>query len=162
MILTNLLRTKIENRRHRLIAFLCIVGLEVVFGAFLWQRSKPGAVLGFLVKNGNQFTVCWKDTMDGYDRHDVASIDDALRFAREELKLSAAVNPFAEFELEHVWLQDRFGTTLVMWKTAGIQFLNQITFNKRSDALFFASAFRQGSYSPSPFGHSVLLMPQKQ
>ena len=162
MILTNLLRTRIEHRRHRLLALVCVVALELVLGAYVWQRSKPPAVLGFLIKNGSQFIVCWKDKMDGYERHEASSIDDALRFAREELKLSAAVNPFAEFELEHVWLQDRFGTTLVMWKTAGIDFLNQITFNRRSDAVFFASAFRQGSYSPSPFGHSVLLMPSKQ
>lgn len=137
-----------------------VVALEVLFTIFLWQRSKPGAVLGFLIKNGDHFTIAWRDTLHGYESQDVPTIEAALKFAREELKLSAAVNPLSEYELEHVWMQDRFGTYLVMWKSSGIQFLNQITFNRRADAMFFAAAFRQGSYSPSPFGHSVLLMPR--
>lgn len=161
MILMNLLRTRIENKKHRLFALLGILVIEAVFAGYLWSRSKPGAVLGFLVKNGNHFTVAWRDSVAGYDSHDASPIDDALRFAKEELKLTAGINPFSEFELEHVWLEDRFGTTLVMWKTLGINFLNQITFNRKADALYFAAAFRQGSYSPSPFGHSILLTPVK-
>jgi len=162
MIFMNLLRTRIEHKWHRIAVLACILALEVVFATFLWQRSKPGAVLGFLVKNGNHFTISWRDQDDGYESHDVSSIDAAMQFARKELKLSAGINPISEYELEHIWMQDRFGTYLVMWKTAGIDFLNQITFNRKEDALFFAAAFRGGSYSPSPFGHSVLLTPTKR
>ena len=156
----NLLRTRIEKKSHRFLVLCLLVALEFIFGAYLWRKSKPEAILGFLTKNGDHFTIAWRDTLKGYESHDALSIEDAMRFAREELHLSAAVNPISEFELEHVWTQDRFGTYLVMWKTHSINFLNQITFNRRSDAMFFAAAFRQGSYSPSPFGHSVLLLPK--
>lgn len=160
MVLTNLLRTRFE-RKNKIAALFAIIALEVVLGVHLWERSKPGAILGFLIKDGSQFTVAWKDPVTGYTSRSLGTIDEALKFAREELKLSEGTNPILEHELEHVWLQDRFGNYLVMWKTSYVPYLHQITFNRRSDALHFARAFRHGSYSPSPFGHSILLMPTR-
>src|SRR5689334_18080993 len=135
MLHTNLLRTRFDQRR-KVIVLLGVIAMEIVLGAFLWQRSKPGAVVGFLIKNGQRYTVAWKDAMSGYDSHTCASIDEALKFANEELRLSAAANPIREHELEHVWTADRFGTQVVLWRTVGSA-LNQITFNSQHDAAFF-------------------------
>lgn len=149
------------ERNLKVLAVLVVVAIEVALGCYFWEQAKPGAVLGFLVKNGQKYTLVWKDEVTGYESRDYTSIQDATRYAREELRLKTGANPIAEHELEHLWMQDRFGTYLVFWKTVGVNYLNQISFHRRDDAVYFANSFRQGSYSPSPYGHSVLFMPDR-
>lgn len=147
------------EKGSKVAVLLIVLAIEVAFAAYLWRESKPGAVLGFLVKSGRLYHLVWKNENSGYETQEYASIEEALRFAREELLLKIGTNPVPQYELEHLWMQDRFGSYIVLWKTVGLDFLNQITFHKREDALFFANSFRRGGYSPSPYGHSVLLMP---
>jgi len=161
MLLSNLLKSKIE-KKNRLGALVLVAAFELMLGIFVWNHTKPRSViLGFLVKNGNSYVLAWKDEETGYESHSYPSLKDALQVAQGDLKLAPGHNPIIEQEVEHVWLDDRSGAYVLLWKTNNFSFLNQLTFQSHDDALFFENAFRRGSYTPSPFGHSVLFVPTK-
>jgi hypothetical protein len=160
MILSNLIRSRIE-KHHRLRAILLVVALELVFAVYVWQHAAVRSiVLGFLVKNGHQYVLAWKDADTGYDSRSFSTLKDALSYVHE-LHLTLGHNPLAEQEMERVWLQDRAGAYVLLWKTLHYSILNRLTFDRESDALFFEKAFQKGSYSPSPYGHSVLFLPMR-
>lgn len=159
MTLANFLKSKIE-KRNRTRVLILVVLFELVFGGFIWSRSAPQSVVfGFLVKNGNRYVIGWKDEYTGLNSHTYGTLKEALHFLKDDLKLSRGRNPIVEQEVEFVWLQDRFGAYVLMWKTPNISFLNRLTFQSEADANYFEDAFKRGSYTPSPFGHSVLFLP---
>jgi len=132
---------------------------ELLLGAILWKRSQESIHFGFLIKNGNEYVIAWQRGEDFIKTQSCSSLGGALAFARDDLKLSASINPFPHSEVENVWFEDRFGKYLVLWTTGDMGALHHLTFRRRSDAVFFARAFRNGDYSPSPLGHSVYLRP---
>jgi hypothetical protein len=133
-----------------------LVVVELLLVAFL-QFTVPVASHAFLIKNGKDYVVFWSE--DGtYDSRHYSELRKAIDFAKMELGLEQAPSTNG-MDIERLWIQDRFGAFVVMWKTFRFPYLNQLTFNRESDAKFFEAAFRSGAYSPSPFGHSVLLLP---
>ena len=161
MTLANLLRGKLE-KRNRTKVLVVVVMIELLLGGFIWSHSKnQSVVLGFLVKNGNRYVIAWKDEYTGYDSHSYSTLKEALHFVHDDLKLSPGRNPLVDEEVEFVWLQERFGAYVLMWKTLNFSFLNRLTFQNEADANYFEDAFKRGSYTPSPFGHSVLFVPSQ-
>ena len=141
---------------------MAVVVVELLLAALVWNHAKPqNVVVGFLVKNGSRYVIAWKDEYAGYNSRSYGTLKDALHFLNDDLKLSRGRNPIANDELEFVQLQDRFGAFVLIWKTINISILNRLTFQSEADARYFVSAFKQGGYTPSPFGHSVLFMPTK-
>jgi len=145
-----------ERRRNWL---LLLLALELCGAYNLTHFVRKEISLGFLVKNGSKFIVAWRDTEAGFQTRSYESVDEAMSFARKELKLIAARNPLVEHELEHVWLDNSSGGHMVVWKVLRFDFLNRLSFQNQGEAEFFLQAFRSGSYAPSIFGHSILLRP---
>ncbi len=141
------------------IALAVLLLSELVWVVVLFQMHKPGPHLGFLVKDGARYILVWRTDEEGIQTRHEDSIDSAVSYARNSLNLKVGVNPIPEHELEYLSVVDRYGSVQVLWKTSRINFLNQITFHRSADARFFAKAFKSGAYSPSPFGHSILLVP---
>jgi hypothetical protein len=136
-----------------------LIAVEVLLVAFLRFAAGP-ASHAFLIKNGKQYMVFW--SQDGrYESASYGDLKDALSFARRELGLEEGTSVNGA-SLETLWMQDRAGSFTLNWKTFQFAHLNHLTFNRESEAKFFESAFRKGSYTPSPFGHSVLLLPVRQ
>lgn len=151
-----------KEKKLRIRLLLILALFEVCLVARVWKvQAKPEkAALGFLIKNGNKFTVAWKPKDRDYQIRDYVRLQDALAYAHRELGLAEGINPFGEHELERVWKDTRFGNTVVLWKATRQAHLNQITFQDENEANFFMNAFQHGSYAPSLFGHSILLVPQ--
>lgn len=133
-----------------------LVVFEVLLVGFL-QFAEPTASHAFLIKDGSSYAVYW--SAEGqYDFATYKDLRSALKFAHNSLGLSEG-SSFQGMDIERLWTQDRFGSFVVMWKTFRHPHLNQLTFSREADARFFETAFRTGSYTPSPFGHSILLLP---
>jgi len=147
--------------RRNLVPILCVVLiLEITLGSALWFIFRPKPVLGFLIKYGNEYLIAWKAVRDpDFNTRTYSKLSDAVAFANSELNLRISPVPMGKHEVENVWMEDRFGTYQVFWKTVDLDLLHRLTFNRRADAVFFANAFRRGDYTPSPFGHSILLKP---
>ncbi len=149
-----------KKLRFRLLVVLALLEGGLLTRAWLGQASEPKPALGFLLKNGARYTVAWKAKTQDYQTRDYVRLSDALAFAHRELGLSEGINPFAEHEMEHAWKnQRRSGNTVVVWKTIRQPNVNQLTFEDETEANFFLKAFQRGSYTPSLFGHSILLVP---
>lgn len=158
MVLSNLLRSKID-KKNRGYALLFVVVIELVIGGYVWRLSKPhNILLGFLIKDGSHYVLAWKEEQAGYQSAVYSSLKDALKEA-QDLHLAPGRNPISNNDVERVWVQDRFGAYTVFWKTISYSALNKLTFQSHADAVFFEDAFRRGSYTPSPYGHSVLFVP---
>lgn len=150
-----------SNKKLRFRLLLVLALLEACLLTRAWHRDAgaPKPNLGFLLKNGGRYTVAWKVKKEDFQTRDYVRLSDALKFARE-LGLSEGINPFAEHEMEHAWKdQRRSGNTVVVWKTIRQPQVNQLTFDDETEATFFLKAFQRGSYTPSLFGHSILLVP---
>ncbi len=149
------------NKKIRIRLLLVLSLFEACLLARVWQfegkAQKPA--VGFLIKNGSNFTVAWKEQNRDYQTRDYARLQDALAFARRDLDLAEGINPFGEYELEHVWKNNRYGNSVVLWKAFKQSNVNQISFQDENEANFFLQAFQRGSYAPSLFGHSILLVP---
>jgi len=158
MLSKNLLAIRFNTKKQKLIALLVVLVVELIFIGYVWVQSKPPPAFALLVKRGNSYLVAWKSD-SGYEKRNHDNLSDAIKFLNYELKLSRGKNPSVGGVLEHMWVQDRFGSYMLMWKTESLSYLNQISFNSRDDATFFANAFRAGSYAVTPFGHSVIFMP---
>lgn len=153
--------TPAHTKSRHLRLLFALLALELCLLGNLWLNKQPAqAILGFLIKNGAQYTVAWKQDNNEYHTRTYDTLRDALLFVREDLKLSNGRNPLPDHELEHVWLNNRFGNSVLLWKTLKFSYLNQLTFQNKDDARYFLDAFRQGSYAPSIFGHSILLVPK--
>src|SRR5262249_26393263 len=102
----------------------------------------------------------WKDTDAKFDSVVYSDLKDAIRFADEELGLRRGRNLLDNAEIEYLSMNDRPAGYVVQWKVAQQPFLNQLTFNSQSEAKYFWDSIRDGSYSPSVFGHSLLFLPK--
>lgn len=161
MTLANLLKGKIEKRNRTKVLVVAVL-IELILGGLVWKHTKSqSVVLGLLVKNGNSYVIAWKDEYTGYDSHSYSTLKEALHFVQDDLRLSPGRNSLVDEEVEFVWLQERFGAYVLMWKTMNVSFLNRLTFQNEADANYFEDAFKRGSYTSSPFGHSVLFVPSQ-
>ncbi len=147
-------------RISRGLALILLIAVEGII-AFVLFTLPTNIPFGYLIKTGPNYLVAWRDPDIGLQSRNFSVLLDALQFADESLNLHVKTGSRPDIELEYLDLQDRFGGFVLLWKTFQVDFLNQITFQRKSDALYFAHAFRSGAYSPSPFGHSVLLVPTR-
>ncbi len=156
-----LVEPKVTKKRHfRILVGLLVLELTLLGNLWVNRHHPASVVLGFLIKSGSHYTVAWKlDTRD-YETRSYETLPEALSFMHQDLKLSEGRNPLPEHELEHAWLNNRFGNYVVLWKTLKYSFVNQLTFQNSDDAKFFLDAFRHGAYAPSIFGHSILFVPR--
>jgi len=148
------------SQKSKIGLLISLIFLQTALAAWLVHKQPNQVNLGYLVKSKNEFIVAWKGNYSTYQYLSFGSLQDALNFARKDLGLKTATNPVRDLELEHVWLEDRFGAFSLLWKTTKLNFLHQLTFQNERVAEYFAQAFRQGAYAPSPFGHSILLLPE--
>lgn len=133
-----------------------LVIVELLLLSFLQFSSTPVSH-AFLIKRGAEYVVFW--SQDGeYEFAAYNELKKAVAFAKTDLGLVKGATT-GSAEIERLWTQDRSGSFVVFWKTFRFPHLNQLTFTRESEARFFAEAFRTGAYAPSPFGHSVLLLP---
>lgn len=143
----------------RIAFLLALLVIEILAVALMHRLQPPRPTVGFLLKLGSTYEVAWRTRPNEYYRLEFKDLDTALKFAEEELLLHRS--PIAVSDMERVWIQDRGGSFAVLWKTFATPYLNRWTFHREDDARFFADSFRQGGYYPSPFGHSLLLVPSK-
>ena len=130
-----------------------------VVGRFAWTHSEPKPQHGFLIKHGNQYVVAWKPGEFPVEMATHESLADAVRFARNELKLHSGYNPRTSLNVEHAWLRSDNGQFRLYWKSWEFPNLNRLTFQNERDALYFYNAFRSGAYTGSPIGHAIALVP---
>lgn len=137
-----------------------LAGLVVLEGILaVYIRSPKPITLGFLSRTGKEYKVVWREPGEGILERSFSELSRAIQFAKNTLNLRVGRNPKLDWELEYLDVQDRYGGYVLLWKTFEVNFLFQMTFQNQKDALYFAKAFREGSYSPSPVGHSILLLP---
>lgn len=142
---------------------LCLlVVLQIVLFVRLVSEKDPSFPYGYLLKVGSRFVVAMKDPAEPYTYHmfSYVSLADALRFLSAELKMKEGRAGGYRLKLDYINLVDRFSSTIVLWKAAGYPILNRLSFLDPSEAAYFAEAFKRGSYSPSPFGHSLIFSDQ--
>jgi len=153
------------GRRIRFVgkARLWVIGLlallEAALVGVLWTHSKSRTEIGYLIKVGTKYVLAWKDNDSRFDSAVYASLGDAVRFA-DELGLRRGRNVMDTGDVEYLAFNDRPAGFVVQWKIFQQPFLNQLTFNSQSEAKYFVDSIRDGSYSPSPFGHSLLFVPK--
>lgn len=149
--------------RTRRLALLLFLLAEVCIISWFWHRGPARkAVRAFLARQGNHFVLAWKDDLNEINVEHRHSLDELIRFSSVELGLRLGRNPGIKYTIESVWMTDRAGTYIVFWKNESDNLLNQMTFYSLGEAIFFAQAFRSGSYSQSILGHSVLLVGNSQ
>ncbi len=133
--------------------------LEAALVGMLWTRSQSRAEMAYLMKVGTKYVLAWKDDTARFDSAVYASLGDAVRFA-DELGLHRGRNLLDTGDVEYLAFNDRPAGFVVQWKISQQPFLNQLTFNSQAEAKYFADSIKGGSYSPSPFGHSLLFLPK--
>ena len=130
---------------------------EIFLALWVYQQTEPIATRGYLIKNGLEYLLIW-NVSDGTERvvrgPELAPL---VRLAADKLKLVMSANPNPRDTLESVWLRQDIGRYKLFWKTLQLPYLNRLTFRGIDEAKAFEAAFRRGSYSPSPYGHSILL-----
>src|SRR5437868_5346952 len=87
--------------RKRILMLLTVIAIEGVAGLFFWSRLGHHIILGFLVKQGNEYVVAWKDE-NGYESASYPSLNEAREFVHNHLGLSVASNPVPDHEVEHI------------------------------------------------------------
>lgn len=147
------------RRRRRSEWLLVVLAVETVLVVTYFLSTPTGPHLGFLVKNGGSYILAWRQAPHEYQTQSYTTLEQALNFAREELGLTAGRVPTLDHELEHIWLSTRAGQSVLFWKPLRTSILSKLTFENPAEATFFYQAFRNGGYSPSLFGHSILLTP---
>lgn len=146
-----------SRRRSQWLLLALVAETAAVLTYFLTASTGPH--LAFLVKNGGSYLLAWRQAENQYETRTYPSLEEALTFAHDELGLGAGRNPTLDHELEHIWMEPRAGQSVVFWKEWRQPFLGKLTFQNPADASYFYQAFRNGGYSPSLFGHSLLLTP---
>lgn len=154
-----LIPSRLRSTWARVGFLAALVVIEALAILIVHQFEDPRPLIGFLLKQGNGYQIAWRTRPKEYHRIEFKSLASALKFATEELELRGSSASISE--IERVWVQDRAGAFTVLWKTATTPYLNRWTFQRESDAEFIAESFRKGGYFPSPFGHSLLLVPAK-
>lgn len=137
---------------------LALLFVEVVTIRVLWSPlpEKRIAHRAFLTKQNDQYILAWRNGVGTVELVQMESLPEILRRANE-LQLSVAKNIDPGSSVESAWVSDRRGSYVLLWKTENDP-LYQMSFYRESDAQFFASAFRQGAYTRSILGHSVLMV----
>ncbi|MBI4405240.1 MAG: hypothetical protein HY537_13845 [Deltaproteobacteria bacterium] len=146
-------------RRKQVIILAILLALEFMLALYLLTRDHTATRLGYLVKIGNSYLVAWKKAQSEYGYHSFSNLNEALDYSKQVLGLSEGRPVTSDIELERAWIQDRFGQYVVFWKTSFVPLLLQWSFIKEDDANYFYNAIRRGAYTPSPFGHSIMLIP---
>lgn len=146
------------NARIWVVAVVAL--LEALLVGVLWARSQPKAQIAYLMKVGGRYVLAWKDTDSRFDSVVYKDLNDAVRFADENLGLHRGHNFLESADVEYLSFNDRPTGYVVQWKVINQPFLNQLTFNSQTEARYFWSSIRGGSYAPSPFGHSLLFLPK--
>jgi len=153
-----------KRKKQRILILSVLVLLEAIC-AIIYSKQTVRVPAGFLVRAGGgeygEYIVAWRQNSKSYYYKSYADLNGALDFARKQLGLAVGNFGSEEIELERVWVQDSTRGFRVIWETAHISLLNQLTFDRESEAQFFADSFKRGGYSPSPFGHSLLLLPSR-
>ena len=155
-----LVRSALSLTRPRFWALLVLLVAEVTFLCG-WRSNEPRAQVGYLVKMGSKYVVAYRDQRRNLLVSEYPTLDAALGFTEQTLDLERGVSVSPYNELEYTWLSSRQGAFVVQWKLAHFEPLLRLTFQSRTEAEFFHDAFRTGSYSRSPLGHAVLLMPRR-
>jgi hypothetical protein len=137
---------------------LTLLLIEAVAGYSLWRSQTPTNRFGYVIKNGDLYIVLWRTTQDEIRTSEYTTLTEALKFARKNLRLNVAGGPNSKV-LEHLWVRNDVGRSILYWKTLDEGYVNRLTFKKESEALLFRQAFLEGAYSTSPIGHSISLMP---
>ena len=148
-----------RRRRNLLLVAILSLLFSVVCHFLLVRQSRIAQ--GFLTKDGAHYRIGWKEEQQFLSRR-FDTLKQALNFAQEVLELEVGRNVSAAFDLEFIEVRKRNDATIVYWKPYTFPFLSRLTFQNHDEALYFAQAFRRGSYSPSPFGHSLLLLAHRQ
>src|SRR4051794_34091326 len=104
-------------RRNRFWILGILLGIEAMVGLRVWSTTKPSALMGFLTKSGSQYLVVWRDEDAQLQYQALASLDGAIQFAQDDLRLAAGRNLRTDLEVERVWVDDRFGGYVLLWKT---------------------------------------------
>lgn len=140
---------------------IALLFFDLFLVGYVKLESKIVAQKAFLAKHGEKFVVAYKDRDENVGVLAFDSLEEALRNLKElRLEMTPSLASF-NFPMEHAWLRKDIGKTVLYWKFSGREDLNKITFQSEKDAEFFASAFKQGAYSPSPLGHSLYFLPTK-
>jgi len=145
-----------RSRYHLLLATVLIAFQALLFvgmGNFV-----PNIQKGYLVKQGTTYLVIWKESGKFWERT-FPRLTSAISFADEELRLMLSRRLTSAANMERVWVDDRAGKFVLNWKAADRPYLHQWSFYRRTEVDYFVQALRFGSYSRSPFGHSLLLVP---
>jgi len=150
----------LRSGKDRWFLLLVILGFQAFVGAYLWQSTQlPQVTLGFLSERQGHFVLAWKEGNTEMQTLEYPTLEGALAFASDHLRLTFGHNFHPGSSPENVWIQDRFGNPVVFWKTEASEKLFQMTFQSKTDAVYFARAFRQGAYTPSLIGHAIYLVP---
>lgn len=152
------MKAKKSNKRlHYLAAFLVF---EFILLTFFYYRTQEKVKRAFLIKNRNSYLVVWQNDEKVDNKVELGSLKEALEYASGYLKVFPTRQ--GVFELEHSWLADRDGKFVLFWKNTGYPFLHHLTFDTEKEAKFYFESYRNGIYTPSPYGHSLLLMPHAE
>jgi hypothetical protein len=149
------------NTRHA-VTLLILISVEIACSAYMWDQTQSEVTIGFLSKNGNQFVLGWRESGSQIQVTAWPSASLALRYAREKLHLTQGRSLRPDLALENVWTDKQFGNYVLLWKSESLPEIHQMSFQNYAEAETFADAFRSGSYTPSPVGHSILLVPMKK
>ena len=152
-------KTWLKSSSSKRSALLALLFLELIAAIWFWHNeSQHFAAKAFLTKLNGKYVLAWKDESDEINVIERTTLEDILRFSKEELGLKLGRNLGPEANLENVWKSSRLGGFVVHWKSEADSTLNQMTFYSDLEADFFMKAFRSGSYSRSILGHSILLV----
>jgi hypothetical protein len=142
--------------RRLVLLLILLVGVVAIRVVMPWPV--PRISVAFLTKQPNYYLVTWRDANGEVRFAEHAGLDETLGFIKDDLHLKVGRNMNSESELEHLWMQDRYGTFVLLWKHSYESLVHQLTFHNEQEAKFFATAFRKGAYSRSVLGHSILLV----
>ncbi len=131
---------------------VCLLGLAFLRSAIPYYPAEA-----YLVKKGISYAVIWYDPLTGVSMKGHESLKGALELAKKDLHVVPRQTLKEELQLEWIDLQHRSGKYILLWKVAGIEFLNQISFSSSLEAEIFKTAFEEGAYAPSPLGHAIFL-----
>ncbi|NDD05147.1 MAG: hypothetical protein EB078_09580, partial [Proteobacteria bacterium] len=143
---------------HPVDQFLWAAHLEVVGIFALLKQAKPAALRGALIKNGSEYVLRWENSDKTVEAKSFVSPIVAINYAKHVLNLQPGSNPEYKDAVENVWVRKEMGKAVLLWKTAGLPWVNRLTFSEDSHIQVFEHGFKNGAYSTSPIGHSLSLI----
>lgn len=146
------------SARNKLSLLFALILVQVSLAAGFWNSFSEKPVYGILVKVPGEYLVAWRNSGAMLEFRTISELSAALEFAKTKLQLERSAYA-APARLERLWMEERAGKFVLLWKVVQSPYLHQITFDRKADADYFADSFRRGGYAASTFGHSILLMP---